>query len=69
MKDWRRSLFYLCREALRLLVIACGTLFAVGCMVYILEDPGGRFVFYLISCVMVALAIGNVFYGKDSAEK
>lgn len=69
MKDWRRSLFYLRREALRLLVIFCGTLFAMGCMIHILEDPDGRLIFYLISCVMVALAIGNIFYGKGSAEK
>ena len=64
MRNWKRTAFYLRRGLIRWAVMFFGTLLAQCGLVWILEDPDTRMVFYLISGMMICLAIGNVFYGR-----
>ena len=69
MRKWKRTAFYIRRGLLRWAVMFFGTLFAQCMLVYILESADGRMMFYLISGTMIALAIGNVFYGRELPKK
>ncbi len=69
MKNWKRTAFYIRRGLLRWAVVFFGTLLTQGVLVYILESADGRMMFYLISGTMIALAIGNVFYGRELPKK
>lgn len=64
-RKWKRTLFYLRRGLLRWAVMFFGTLTALCGTVYILENPDGRVLFYLIFSVVVSLLIGSVFYGRE----
>lgn len=66
---WKRRFFYLRRELLRWAVVFFGTLLAQCGLVWILENPDSRMMLYLISGMMIALAIGNVFYGREEKRK
>ena len=66
---WKRRFFYLRRGLLRWAVVFFGTLLAQCGLVWILENPDSRMMFYLISGTMIAFAIGNVFYGRDLPKK
>lgn len=65
MRNWKRTLFYLRRGAIRWAVTFLGALLAQCGLVYVLESPDGRMMFYLISGIVICLAIGNVFYGRE----
>ena len=69
MKNWKRTAFYIRRELLRCAVVFFGTLLAQCGLVWILENPDSRMMLYLISGMMIALAIGNVFYGREEKRK
>lgn len=69
MRNWKRTLFYIRRELLRWAVVFFGTLLAQCGLVWILENPDSRMMLYLISGMMIALAIGNVFYGREEKRK
>ena len=64
----RRNLFYIRRGLIRWAVVFAGTLTALCAMVYMLEDPNGRMVFYCIAGFLAALGLGNLFYGKGEKE-
>lgn len=66
---WKRQFFYLRRGLIRWAVVFFGTLLAQCGLVYVLESADGRMIFYLISGMMIALAIGNVFYGREEKRK
>lgn len=68
MKNWKRTAFYIRRGLLRWAVVFFGTLLAQCSLVWILENPDSRMVFYLISGMMIALAFGNVFYHREEKE-
>lgn len=63
--NWKRTLFYIRRGLIRWAVMIGGTLSALCMLVYMLEDPNGRLVFYLACGLLVALLIGNRFYGEE----
>lgn len=67
--NWKRTLFYLRRGLLRWAVMFFGTLLALCTLVYVLENPDGRVLFYLIFSVVVSLMIGNLFYGRELPKK
>ena len=69
MKNWKRTAFYIRRELLRWAVVFFGTLLAQCGLVWILQNPDSRMMLYLISGMMIALAIGNVFYGREEKRK
>ena len=69
MRNWKRRFFYIRRSLIRWAVMFFGTLLAQCVLVYVLESADGRMIFYLISGMMIALAIGNVFYGREEKEK
>ena len=69
MRNWIRMLFYLRRGLIRWAVMFFGTLLAQCGLVWILESADGRMIFYLISGMMIALTIGNVFYGRELPKK
>ncbi len=69
MKNWKRRFFYIRRGLIRWAVVFFGTLLAQCGLVWILENPDSRMMFYLISGMMIALAIGNVFYGREEKRK
>lgn len=62
---WKRRFFYLRRGLIRWAVVFFGTLLAQCGLVWILENPDSRMMFYLISGTVIAFAIGNVFYGRE----
>lgn len=64
----KRALFYLRRELIRWAVMLIGALAALCVMVAIMESPDGRTVLYLFGGWMVALLIGNQFYGREKHE-
>lgn len=66
---WKRRFFYLRRGLIRWAVVFFGTLLAQCGLVWILENPDSRMMLYLISGMMIALAIGNVFYGREEKRK
>ena len=66
---WKRRFFYLRRGLIRWAVVFFGTLLAQCGTVYVLENPDGRMMFYLISGTVIAFAIGNVFYGRELPKK
>jgi hypothetical protein len=66
---WKRQFFYLRRGLIRWAVVFFGTLLAQCGLVWILENPDSRMMLYLISGMMIALAIGNVFYGREEKRK
>ena len=68
-RKWKRTLFYLRRGLLRWAVMFFGTLTALCGTVYILENPDGRVLFYLIFSVVVSLMIGKLFYGRELPKK
>lgn len=65
---WKRAAFYIRREIIRWAFMLGGTLVALCVMVYIFENPNGRMAFYLLAALLVALGIGNLFYGKEDSE-
>lgn len=67
--NWKRTLFYLRRGLIRWAVVFFGTLTALCGIVYVLENPDTRMLFYLIFGVVIAFAIGNVFYGRELPKK
>lgn len=67
--NWKRTLFYLRRGLIRWAVMFFGTLTALCGLVYVLESADGRMIFYLISGTVIALTIGNVFYGRELPKK
>ena len=69
MRNWKRMLFYLRRGLIRWAVMFFWTLLAQCGLVWILESADGRMIFYLISGMMIALTIGNVFYGRELPKK
>ncbi len=66
---WKRRFFYLRRGLIRWAVVFFGTLLAQCGTVYVLENPDGRVLFYLIFSVVVSLMIGNLFYGRELPKK
>lgn len=66
---WKRRFFYLRRGLIRWAVVFFGTLTALCGTVYVLENPDGRVLFYLIFSVVVSLMIGNLFYGRELPKK
>lgn len=68
-RRWKRRFFYIRRGLIRLAVMFFGTLLAQCVLVYVLESADGRMIFYLISGMMIALTIGNVFYGRELPKK
>ena len=67
--NWKRTLYYLRPGLLRWAVMFFGTLTALCGTVYVLENPDGRVLFYLIFSVVVSLLIGNLFYGRELPKK
>ena len=67
--NWNRTLFSLRRGLIRWAVMFFGTLTALCGTVYVLENPDGRVLFYLIFSVVVSLMIGNLFYGRELPKK
>lgn len=65
MRNWKRTFFYIRRGLLRWAVMFFGTLLALCTLVYVLENPDSRMIFYLIFSVVVSLLIGSVFYGRE----
>lgn len=63
MRNWKRTAFYIRRSLLRWAVMFLGTFLSLCVMVLILENADGRMMFYLASGVMIAIAIGSLFYG------
>lgn len=63
--NWKRTLFYVRRGFIRWTVMLGSTLAALCALVYMLEDPDGRLMFYIMAGLLVALGIGNLFYGKE----
>ena len=63
MRNWKRTAFYIRRSLLRWAVMFLGTFLSLCVMVLILENADGRIMFYLASGVMIAIAIGSLFYG------
>lgn len=63
MRNWKRTAFYIRRGLLRWGVMFFGTLLSLCVMVLVLENADGRMMFYLASGVMIAIAIGSLFYG------
>lgn len=63
MRNWKRTAFYIRRGLLRWSVMFFGTLLSLCVMVLVLENADGRMMFYLASGVMIAIAIGKLFYG------
>lgn len=63
MRNWKRTAFYIRRSLLRWAVMFLGTFLSLCVMVFILENADGRIMFYLASGVMIAIAIGSLFYG------
>lgn len=68
MRNWKRTAFYIRRGLLRWAVIFFGTLTALCGTVYILENPDGRMLFYLVFSIAVSLMIGNRFYGRGKDD-
>ena len=66
---WKRQFFYLRRGLIRWAVVFFGTLRAQCGLVWVLENPDSRMMFYLISGTVIALTIGNVFYGRELPKK
>lgn len=65
----KRTMFYVRRELIRWTVMLGGTLAALCVMVGLMENPDCRTVFYLFGGWMVALLIGEQFYGKKKVRK
>lgn len=63
MRNWKRTSFYIRRGLLRWAVMFFGTLLSLCVMVLVLENADGRMMFYLVSGIMIAIAIGSLFYG------
>lgn len=63
MRNWKRTAFYIRRGLLRWAVMFLGTFLSLCVMVLVLENADGRIMFYLASGVMIAIAIGSLFYG------
>lgn len=68
-RKWKRIFFYIRRGLIRWAVMFFGTLTALCGTVYVLENPDGRVLFYLIFSVVVSLMIGNLFYGRELPKK
>ena len=68
-RNWKRTLFYIRRGLIRWAVMFFGTLLALCGAMYILENPDGRMLFYLVFSITVSLMIGNLFYGRDLPKK
>ena len=66
---WKRRFFYIRRGLIRWAVVFFGTLLAQCGLVWVLENPDSRMMFYLISGTVIAFAIGNVFYGRELPKK
>ena len=64
----KRTAFYIRRGLIRWASMLGGTLIALCVMVYIFENPNGRMAFYLLAALLVALGIGNLFYGKEDSK-
>ena len=69
MRSWKRTFFYIRRGLIRWAVTFFGTLLAQCVLMYVLENPDSRMMLYLISGTMIALAFGNVFYGRELPKK
>ena len=54
---------------IRWAVVFFGTLLAQCGLVWVLENPDSRMMFYLISGTVIAFTIGNVFYGRELPKK
>jgi len=67
-REIKKAAFYIRRGLIRWAVMLGSTLAALCGLVYMLEDPDGRLMFYLFAGFMVALLIGNAFYGKEEKE-
>ena len=61
----KRTMFYVRRELIRWTVMFGGALAALCVLVGLMENPDCRTVFYLAGGWMVALLIGEQFYGKE----
>lgn len=68
-RKWKRTAFYIRRGLIRWAVVFFGTLLVQCGLVWILENPDSRMMFYLISGTVIAFAIENVFYGRESPKK
>lgn len=66
--NWKRTMFYVRRELIRWTVTAVGTLAALCGLVFIMENPDCRLMFYIMAGLLVALGIGNLFYGKEETK-
>lgn len=65
----KRTMFYVRRGLIRWAVMFFGTLAALCLMVALMENPDCRTVLYLFGGWMVALLIGEQFYGKKVHKK
>ena len=63
MRNWKRTAFYIRRGLLRWAAMFLGTLLSLCVMVFVLENADGRMMFYLVCSIMIAIAIGSLFYG------
>lgn len=63
--NWKKTMFYVRRELIRWAVMMGGTLAALCVLVGLMENPDSRTVIYVFAGWMVALMIGNQFYGKE----
>ncbi|MBR4934482.1 MAG: hypothetical protein IKZ01_01275 [Anaerotignum sp.] len=65
----KKTMFYIRRELIRWAVMLGGTLAALCILVSMLENPDSRTVIYVFAGWMVALMIGNQFYGKKRVNR
>lgn len=63
MRNWKRTFFYIRRGLLRWAAMFLGTFLSLCAMVLVLESADGRMMFYLVGGIMIAIAIGSLFYG------
>ena len=68
MRNWKRTAFYIRRGLLRWAAMFLGTFLSLCVMVFILENPDGRMLFYLVFDIAVSLMIGNRFYGRGKDD-
>ena len=66
---WKEAALYVVRGLLRWIAMIVITMVLTCIMIYILEDPSGRMVFYFAVMLCAAYAAEGVVYGKGRKKK